>query len=257
MERWVGRVAIVTGASAGIGAAIAKALAQNGMRVVGVARREERIQELADALKKENTKGELFPFKGDITIEEDVKRVVQWTRDTLGGADVLVNNAGRAVLTKLSEVSIEDMHKVFGLNVFALTQLTGCVIQDMKSRGVDDGHIFHINSTAGHSVLDIKGMDIYITSKHAVTVLTELQRRELRDSGTKIRITSISPGLVRTEIMVASGLCEENAAKVYSRSPCLESEDVANGLLYVLSTPPHVQIHELTMQPTGDPYNYN
>lgn len=92
MKRWEGRVAIVTGASSGIGAATARKLVQAGMKVVGVARREDVVKKLAAELKEE--KGQLFSMHCDVTKEEDIKKVVKWTRDTLGGADVLVNNAG-------------------------------------------------------------------------------------------------------------------------------------------------------------------
>ncbi|XP_065351269.1 farnesol dehydrogenase-like [Cloeon dipterum] len=253
MERWEGRVAIVTGASAGIGEAIAKTLALKGMKVVGVARRVEKIQALVEELKTDKLKGELHAMKGDVTCEDDIKRIVQWTRENLGGTDVLVNNAGVGVLKKLSEISLADIRKTLDLNVVGLSLFTRDVIQDMKSRGVNDGHIFHINSIAGHEIMRWPGTEIYSASKHAVTVLTEGLRRELRDMGTKIRVTSISPGEVKTEIAVASGMSEEEAEKLYKSRPYLEPEDIANALVYALEAPPHVQVHEIIIFPTGRP----
>ncbi|XP_065349667.1 dehydrogenase/reductase SDR family member 11-like [Cloeon dipterum] len=250
MERWSNRVAIVTGASSGIGALVAKLLVENGLKVVGVARRVERVKQLASELK--GAKGELHPVQGDVSVEEDVKRVVQWTRENLGGADILVNNAGVNRYGKLSEQSSDDVKKIFDTNVIALTVFTREVVQDMKSRGISDGHIFNINSICGHYVSEYPTGYIYTASKHAVTVLTEGLRRELRDMQTKIRVTSISPGLVKTEISVASGLSEEVAAKKYEENPCLLPEDIAQALLYALQAPPHVQVHEIIIRATGE-----
>ncbi|CAB3376393.1 Hypothetical predicted protein [Cloeon dipterum] len=251
MDRWVGRVAIVTGASVGIGAAIAKSLTLKGMRVVGVARRVEKIQALVDELKTESSKGELHAIKGDVTCEEDIKRIVQWVREKFGGFDVLVNNAGGAVFSKLSEISLSDIRRMLDLNVVGLSLFTRDAIQDMKSRGVDDGHIFHINSIGGHEIVNMPRTEMYVATKHAVTVLTEGLRRELRDMGTKIRVTSISPGAVKTEFGVAAGMTEEQADQYYKIKPYLEPEDIANALVYALSAPPHVQVHELIILPTG------
>ncbi|XP_059471846.1 farnesol dehydrogenase-like [Neocloeon triangulifer] len=252
MERWQGRVAIVTGASAGIGAAIAKLLAESGMKVVGFARRKERVEELADQLKTAGCKGELHAFAGDVRSEEDVKRAVQWTRETLGGTDVLVSNAGVVAFGGLTEVSTEDLKKVLDTNLVGACVFMREVVQDMKERGVNDGHIFFINSTAGQAILNFPGTYVYAAGKHALRVVTEGLRRELRDMGTKIRVTSVSPGAVKTEIGLAAGVPKEMVELGYKLSVNLESVDVANAVLYALGTPPHVQVHEITMHPTGE-----
>ncbi|XP_059476987.1 farnesol dehydrogenase-like [Neocloeon triangulifer] len=253
MERWSGRVAIVTGASAGIGAATARALAEGGMKVVGVARRAERVQNLADELKKEKVKGELHAIQGDVSLEEDVKRVIKWTRDTLGGVDVLVNNAGLAPLTLLSELDASVMKKIFETNVFGLCYFTSEALKDMKSRGVDDGHIVHVSSVAGTYIPDFSGTGPYAASKHSVKVFTEILRREMRDMKTKMRVTCICPGLVETEIFSASGF-PEDAQKGLSNEPNLKAKDVADAIIFAVSAPPHVQIHDIVMHPTGEKF---
>ncbi|XP_069683506.1 farnesol dehydrogenase-like isoform X2 [Periplaneta americana] len=249
MERWSGRVAVVTGASAGIGAAIAQELVKKGLKVVGLARRVERVQELANTLK--TASGKLYPLKCDVTKEEEVKEAFKWVKANLGGVDVLVNNAGVASDNTLSDGPVENWRKIYDLNVLALSMCTKEALQSMKEKGVDDGHIVHINSVAGHKVID--NASIYSSSKHAVTALTEGLRRELVNQKSKIRVTSVSPGAVKTEIGEASGFTPDILEELKD-IPFMESEDIADAVLYVLGAPPHVQIHELTIKPVGEPF---
>ncbi|KAF4529978.1 hypothetical protein B566_EDAN015747, partial [Ephemera danica] len=176
MERWVGRVALVTGASAGIGNAITRALVEKGMRVVATL-----VTEL------QHCKGEIYVLQCDVTEEADVVRVVKWTRENLGGTDVLVNNAGIYFRDKLTSIDTGRMKKLFNVNVFGLCLFTREVVKDMRERGVDDGHIFHLNSDSGQSISSNTEGLLYGSTKHAVTVLTEGLRRELRDLKTKIK----------------------------------------------------------------------
>ncbi|XP_069683499.1 farnesol dehydrogenase-like [Periplaneta americana] len=247
MERWSGRVAVVTGASAGIGAAIAQELVKKGLKVVGLARRVERVQEMATTLK--SAPGKLYPIKCDVTKEEEVKKAFKWVKDNLEGTDILVNNAGVASVNTLSGGPVENWRKIYDLNVLALSMCTKEALQSMKEKGVDDGHIIHINSITGHKMIDPVAM--YSSSKHAVTALTEGLRRELVNQKSKIRVTSVSPGAVTTEIGEASGITPEMMEK-FKDMPFLASEDVADAVLYVLGVPPHVQIHELMIKPVGE-----
>ncbi|KAJ4445487.1 hypothetical protein ANN_07295 [Periplaneta americana] len=143
MQRWAGRVAVVTGASSGIGAAITKELVKSGVKVVGLARRVERVEELSSKLSSEP--GKLFAVKADITKESDIKEAFQWVKKNLGGVDILVNNAGVNIGNSLTEGPEEAWKGMFDLNVFALSSCTKEAIQSMKERNVDDGHIVHIN----------------------------------------------------------------------------------------------------------------
>ncbi|XP_069683498.1 farnesol dehydrogenase-like [Periplaneta americana] len=247
MERWSGRVAVVTGASSGIGAAIAQELVKKGLKVAGLARRVERVQDLANSLK--SAPGKLYPIKCDVTKQEEVKEAFKWVKDNLGGTDILVNNAGVCSINTLADGPVENWRKIYDLNVLALSMCTKEALQSMKEKGVDDGHIIHINSIGGHNILD--GVAMYCSSKHAVTALTEGLRRELVNQKSKIRVTSLSPGGVRTEIGEASGFKPE-VLEAFKDNPILESEDIADAVLYVLGTPPHVQIHELIIKPVGE-----
>ncbi|XP_065079545.1 farnesol dehydrogenase-like [Ochlerotatus camptorhynchus] len=245
MDRWTGKVAVVTGASSGIGAVIAKDLAKARMVVVGLARRVERIEALKADL-QESVSSRLHAVKCDVSKEEDILQTFKWVEEKFGGVDVLINNAGIVRQMELLDAdNTEKLREVMDTNVMGLVLCSREAYQSMTKRSVD-GHIVHINSIAGHKVLDYPGMNIYFASKHAVTAITETMRNELRNAGTKIKVTSVSPGAVRTEILPEL----MNATEF----PMLEAEDISEAVLYVLGTPPRVQIHELTIKPVGEKF---
>ncbi|XP_069683475.1 dehydrogenase/reductase SDR family member 11-like [Periplaneta americana] len=247
MERWSGRVAMVTGASAGIGATIAVDLVKKGLRVVAVARRVERIKDLESQVK--SAPGKLYCLKCDVSNEEDIKAAFKWVRDNLGGVDVLVNNAGGGSANSLREGPVESWRTILDLNVLGLSICTKEAIQCMKSRGVDDGHIIHIGSLLGHVIPPADHPFLmYSASKHAVKALTEGLRRELVNQKSKIRVSCISPGIVKTEFLQAAGKSDE----LYDRVPSLLSQDIADAVVYALGAPPHVQIHDIIIKPVGE-----
>ncbi|XP_063929792.1 farnesol dehydrogenase-like isoform X2 [Zophobas morio] len=246
MDRWVGKVAIVTGASAGIGAAIADQLVENGLIAVGLARRPELIQEHAKTLN--NKKGKLYAIKRDLRKEEDIQGAFKWVEDNLGPVHILINNAGTGTGGGLTNTSTEDWRKVFDLNVLGLCIATREAISSMKKHKIDDGHIIHIYSAAGHRVFSPQ-FNVYPASKFAVTALTETLRQELNSLGTKIRVTSISPGLVATELTTLGTKLPSDVREEFHKRPILKAADIADGVVYVLSTPGHVQVHELTIRP--------
>nr|QYV43146.1 FOLD4 [Colaphellus bowringi] len=250
MERWKGKVAVVTGASSGIGASICKKLVEEGLQVVGLARRKNLIEELAQELI--DFEGKLFPLQADISKEEDILAAFDWIKSNLGPIHILVNNAGLAQPTNLTNGSTDMWKKVLDVNVLGLCIATREAIQDMTKNNVD-GHIIHINSIAGHKVPNIPSFNIYPASKFAVTALTESLRVELNSMESKIKISSISPGAVGTEFVSQLELDDDSQlAKAFEF--VLKPEDVADAVLYVLSTAPHVQIHELTIKPVNEPF---
>ncbi|PSN43218.1 hypothetical protein C0J52_17260 [Blattella germanica] len=306
MERWSGRVAVITGASAGIGAVVAEDLVKKGLKVVGLARRIERVEELATKLKSE--KGKLYAKKCDVSKESEVKETFQWIKSNLGKGpsahwkQILdLNVMGLSMCTSealqiMKETGVDDGHivhelatklksekgklyakkcdvskesevketfqwiksnlgkgpsahwkQILDLNVMGLSMCTSEALQIMKETGVDDGHIVHVNSVVGQCLPNLPFMIyMYAASKHAVTVLTEGLRRELVREKSKIRVTSVSPGMVETEFMAASGR-PVDLEKVYKVNPCLQAKDVSDCILFVLAAPPHVQIHEMTI----------
>ncbi|XP_055843412.1 farnesol dehydrogenase-like [Episyrphus balteatus] len=247
MERWQNRVAVVTGASSGIGKAIANDLIKAGMKVVAVGRRLERLEKNRSQLPK-NLQDFYYPRKLDITNETEVKKTFSWIEETLGGTDILVNNAGILRFGKLLDMNSREFNDVIDTNVKGLIYATQAAFKSMNDRNIDDGHILHINSWLGHHVIgdpSCANLNVYSASKFAVTAINETLRNELRSIGSKIKTTSISPGGVRTEILPKEAY--ENNSTV------LEAEDVSQAVLFAISTPKHVQVLELIIKAVGEP----
>ncbi|KAF2884867.1 hypothetical protein ILUMI_21306, partial [Ignelater luminosus] len=238
MNRWKGRVAIVTGASAGIGAAIATKLVESGVIVVGLARGKEKLDEFAKTL--ENKNGKFYSFKADVSKEQDILDAFRWVKESLGPVHILINNAGLRRKTNLIDGNANMWKEIMDTNVLGLCIATREAIKDMRANKVD-GHIVHMNSVGGHKIINIPYLSVYPASKHAVTALTETLRQELNSINNKIKITSISPGLVQTEYRHAAGALEEHKDNLFENLPCLKAIDVAEAVMYVLSTSPHVQ----------------
>ncbi|XP_061182581.1 dehydrogenase/reductase SDR family member 11-like [Saccostrea echinata] len=248
MERWVGRVALVTGASAGMGAAITRALVKHGMKVVGCARNVQQIEDIKKELKSE--KGKLIPVKCDLTKEEEILSMFGRIQKELGGVDVCINNAGLAHISPLLSGSTADWRNMLDVNVLALCICTREAFQQMQKNKVDDGHIFLINSMTGHRVVRNPGGHFYSATKYAVSALLEGIRNELTQLETHIRVTSVSPGLVATEFQQRMHKSEEKGKAINNHIKCLEADDIADAVLYALSAPPHVQIHDILLRPT-------
>lgn len=250
MDRWQDKVAVVTGASSGIGEAIARDLHREGMIVVALARREDRLLDIRSSLPIEK-RSRFHIMRCDVTKEDDVKRVFGYVNGELGGTDVLVNNAGIVRSSELVQAdNTADMKATLDTNILGVVLCTREAFNSMKSRGVD-GHIVIINSIAGHRTPNFGGempsFNIYPATKHAITSMVETYRQEFNKHKTKIRITSVSPGATDTEIFP-----DHIIDIVKATMPLLASEDVSNAVLFALAAPPHVQIHEIIIKPVGE-----
>ncbi|XP_067613184.1 farnesol dehydrogenase-like [Eurosta solidaginis] len=246
MERWSNRVAVVTGASSGIGVEVVKDLLKANLVVVGLARRVERMEKFKTALPAEQQK-RFHAFACDVASQESVNKAFDWIIKKLGGVDILVNNAGTWKLGQASTMNVTDLEQTLQVNVMGVVYVTQRAFKSMKERNVD-GHVVLINSIVGHKIpvtanTGAPAFNLYPPSKYAITALTEVYRQEFNGLGTKIKITSISPGLTDTEIV------PENLKSL--GYPMLKPEDVSSCIMFTLSTPPHVQIHELTVKPVG------
>ncbi|BFF92933.1 farnesol dehydrogenase-like [Drosophila madeirensis] len=248
MDRWLNRVAVVTGASSGIGSACCKDLVAKGMVVVGLARREKRLQELKASLPK-GQQSRFHIRKCDVSVEQQVVDTFAWVDQTLGGADVLINNAGILGSYQITdEGNSADIRAVLETNVLGVSWCTREAFRSLQRRKVNDGHVVIINSIVGHSLPVNEGLNwnMYGPSKHAITGLTEVLRQEFRRKKTGTKVTSISPGVVDTEII------NDSFKETMVGYPMLRSEDVADAVTYCIQTPAHVQIHELMIKPVGE-----
>ncbi|XP_065364715.1 farnesol dehydrogenase-like [Calliphora vicina] len=247
MERWQNKVAVVTGASSGIGSAIVKDLIINGLQVVGLARRVERVEEIKKQLPVK-LQSKLTAVKCDVSNLKSVNEAFDKIISHFGGVDILVNNAGCMKTGYLSTCNIDDVQLVLQTNVMGVVYCTQRAFKSMKERNFD-GHVVLINSIGGHNVISVgnktKDNNIYAPSKFAITAITEIYRQEFRGLGTKIKITSVSPGAVDTELL------PDNIKEILGET-LLKPQDISQGILYAISTPPHVQVHELTIKPVGE-----
>jgi len=248
MHRWVGRTAVVTGASSGIGAAVAQRLLAEGMRVAGCSRRRERV---AAILAEADPAGERSLAIGcDVRDEASVQAAFAEVRGRFGGTDLLINNAGLGHAGELATGRVEEWREMLEVNVLGLCLCTREAIADIRTRGVF-GQIIHIGSMAGQRVP--AGAGLYGATKHAVRALTESLRMELREAGDPIRIGEVSPGFVETGFAEHYHKSAEKARETYSRFKVLESQDVAEAVVYMLACPQHVQVHDILLRPTEQP----
>ncbi|KAK3885247.1 hypothetical protein Pcinc_010521 [Petrolisthes cinctipes] len=248
MERWSGRVALVTGASSGIGAAIARCLVTKGMKVVGVARNIDKIKTMAAELS--NHPGSLTAIKCDITKDDQVLNLFSEIQKQFGGVDVCINNAGISYNHTLLEGTPEEWRTMLDVNVVGLSLCTREAVASMRQRGIDDGHIIHINSLSGHRVSkNTPILHFYSATKHAVTALTKGLQQELHAIKSHIRVTAISPGIVETEFVPRMLNDKEKGQEIYRSLESLTAEDIAASVVHALGAPTRVQIHDIQLGP--------
>lgn len=230
------RTVAITGASAGIGAATARRMAQEGWRVVVGARRIERLEEIAA-----ETGGRALSL--DVTDAASVERFAE----EAGAVDALVNNAGMARgLTPLAEMSDEQAHEMWETNVMGLLRVTRALLPVIETSG--KGHVLNVGSIAGFETYP--GGGGYTASKHAVRAITRTLRLEL--FGKPVRVTEVNPGLVETEFsLVRFAGDEEKARKPYAGMTPLTPEDIADCIAWALTRPPHVDIDEIVVRPVA------
>ena len=246
MNRIQGKVVVITGASAGIGAACARAFARHGAELILLARREDRLNQVADEIEKEHGKRPRT-FVLDVRDRDGVVAFGEQLEADDVVPDVLVNNAGLSRgLAKLHEGSFEDWDEMIDTNIKGLLNVTRVILPMMVRR--DRGHVVNIGSTAGHLVYP--GGNVYNATKFAVRALNEAMNLDLL--GTRIRVSSIDPGMVETEFsLVRFRGDKERAAAVYRGFQPLTAEDVADAVLYVVNAPEHVNVLDMVILPTA------
>ena len=231
------RTAVVTGASSGIGAATARALAAEGFRVVCAARRRERVEALAEEIGG-------VAVACDVTSPDSVLGLVDAAGDTL---HVLVNNAGGAFgAASVESADPADWRAMYEVNVLGLLHVTQALLPALRASG--DGLVVNVGSTAGR--IAYEGGAGYTAAKHGTQVVTETLRLEL--CGEPIRVSEIAPGMVRTDEfgLVRFGGDRQKAEAVYAGVPDpLVAEDVADAIAWIATRPSHVNIDEMVIRP--------
>ncbi len=240
------KTAIITGASSGIGKACAETFAKGGWQLLLVARRQEKLMALKDALWQQfQTK--VHVLKGDVQLPETATKLADYLTLNAISPDLLINNAGLAAgLNPIHEGSLNDWEQMIDTNLKGLLYITRAVAPLMVAQG--SGHIINLGSIAGKEAYP-KG-NVYCATKHAVDGLTRAMRLDLFAQG--IRVTQIAPGAVETEFSnVRFHGDDQRAALVYKGFTPLTANDIADAIWYCANVPPHVSIHDLVIMPTA------
>jgi NADP-dependent 3-hydroxy acid dehydrogenase YdfG len=239
------RIAVVTGASSGIGAATARGLARTGFHVVAGARRTERLRALAEEV-----------GATALTLDVDDPASVEAFRaavaDRHGHADLLVNNAGLAAgLDPIADGDERDWRAMLDTNVLGLLRVTRAFLPLL--RAAPHAHIVNLGSIAGFEVYP--GGAGYAASKHAVRAITQVLRLEL--NGEPIRVTEIAPGMVETEFSVVRFRGDQaRADQVYAGVQPLTADDIADCIVWAVTRPPHVDIDVMVVRPVAQAASY-
>ncbi len=249
-ERLDGTVALVTGASSGIGHATARALAGHGAAVALVARRKDRLDALAGAIEKDG--GRALAIEADITDKAQAQGAVEKTVSELGRLDTVVNNAGVMLLGPAESAPLEEWERMVSLNVNGLLYVSHAALPHLL-KAAEDGErqvadIVNISSVAGRVARG--GAGVYNLTKFGVTAFTEALRQEV--GGRHVRISAVEPGAVATELI--THVRQEvlaDLAKRFGQMEVLLSEDIADAAAYIVTRPRRVAVNEMLVRPTN------
>jgi NADP-dependent 3-hydroxy acid dehydrogenase YdfG len=237
-----GKVAVVTGASSGIGEATVRALSAEGAAVVAGARRKERLDGLVEEVTRNG--GKAIAVGCDVTDERQAHALVDRAIEEFGRIDVLVNNAGVMLLSKVEKGLSGEWRRMFDVNVLGLLYATDAAVGAMKRRG--GGHVVNVSSVAGRKTRPTGG--VYSGTKFAVNAISEALRQELLEDG--IRVTVVEPGAVATELTDHITDEEVREGLKQRRIEPLRSEDIANAIAYAVVQPQRVSVNEILIRPT-------
>lgn len=251
MDQWTSKLAVVTGASGGIGSKVVEDLLKSGVLVAGIDRDEVKLQN-----QKETLGDKFHPFACNLLLEEDIVRVFSEINERFDGVDVLVNCAGMCANSTIlgGDYNAELFHDIMQTNFLSVVSCIEKAYKSMVDRDVY-GYIVIVSSLLGHVVprIEMKRpiFNLYPSSKYALTALNNVLRDELNTyKNFKVRVSNISPGKVETPLQATNGLGEKDWV-----TPCpkeLQPEDVSRAILFILASPPHVQIQDMIIKPVCD-----
>jgi NADP-dependent 3-hydroxy acid dehydrogenase YdfG len=239
-----GKVAIITGASSGIGEATAIALAKAGAKIAIGARRMDRLQAVKEKIEKIG--GEVFMQKLDVTKKSECDSFVGGVVKKWGTVDILVNNAGLMPLSFFKNLKVSEWDQMVDVNIKGVLYCTGAVIPHLAAK--KSGHIVNLSSVAGRIVFPAGS--VYCATKHAVAAFSEGLRQEF-SVRSNIRVTSIEPGVVATELN--DTITDESLkgfVEAAKKMVALQAEDIANAILFAVESPPHMNVNEILIRPT-------
>lgn len=240
-----GRVALVTGASSGIGYATAIALSKAGAKVSVGARRKERLETLRQEIEKQG--GEIIIQELDVTKKSNCDLFIQNTVNKWEKIDILINNAGLMPLSFFKNLKIDEWDQMIDVNVKGVLYCTAAAIPHLLKQ--KSGHIVNISSVAGRVVFPAGS--VYCATKHAITALSEGLRQELSQRY-NIRVTCIEPGVVSTELTnTITDKALQGFVESVKKMEALQAEDIAKSILYALEAPAHVNVNEVLIRPTS------
>ena len=238
------KVALITGASSGIGRATALALSKNGARVAIGARRTDRLEELEKEIQQNG--GEVLVQKLDVTQKSECDAFAKSVLDKWNSIDILVNNAGLMPLSFIKNLKTDEWDQMIDVNIKGVLYCTAAVISHMKEK--KSGHIVNISSVAGRIVFPAGS--VYCATKHAITAFSEGLRQEF-STRSNIRVTCIEPGVVATEL--TNTITDESLKSFVEgakKMDSLNAEDIANAILFAVDSPEHVNVNEVLVRPT-------
>lgn len=238
------KVAIVTGASSGIGRATAQSLAKNGIRVVLGARRRNNLEKLASEI--QDMGGQALSCVTDVAQRQSCEDLIQYTMEQWGRIDILVNNAGLMPLSFIKNLHVDEWDRMVDVNIKGVLYCTAAALPHMIS--AKSGHIVNVSSVAGRIVFPAGS--VYCATKHAVTAFSEGLRQEL-SVRKNIRVTCVEPGVVATEL--TNTITDESLQSFVDgakKMESLQSQDIADAILYAVLSPNHVNVNEILIRPT-------
>lgn len=240
------KTVMITGATAGIGEATAKLLAENGYRLILTGRRKERLDRLQAALQKE-FQAEVWTLVFDVRNLRQVENAIDSLPEDWKKIDILINNAGLAAgLSSVQEGEIGDWEQMIDTNLKGLLYVTRKISPQMAER--HSGHIINISSIAGKETYPMG--NVYCATKHAVQSLTKGMRLDMLKHG--IKVSSVAPGAVNTEFSTVRFKGDsQRAEKVYEGFMPLLARDIAETILFVITRPPHVNIDDVLVMPAA------
>lgn len=241
-----GKVIVITGASSGLGEATARHLAALGANVVLGARRTERLEQVAADI--QTAGGQAIILTTDVTVESNVKALVNKAYTTFGRLDVIINNAGLMAIAPLSETKVDEWERMIDINIKGVLYGIAAALPIFEQQG--NGHFINLSSVAGLKVFS-PGGTVYSGTKFAVRAISEGLRAEV---GPHIRVTTIEPGAVDSELKHGSSHQKSSDLVAQFYKMAIPADAVARSIAYAIEQPTDVDINEIVLRPTAQDF---